>query len=116
MKAITQFIVRQSGWLTFFFLLFAVLNGVSVLQGLWQGVGLHGYLVQHNKANGAYVVPVWRSFMQAGVFACLGSSMLIVNVWHRAKISRIVVNPGGMGNKGPNVVIFRSRSSRRPRR
>jgi len=116
MNAIFQFVMRQSGYLAFFFLLLAVASGFDVCNGLWDGVGLHGYVIHQGKTRNGYIVPVWRSFVQMIFFACLGCFMLGIKLWHRAKVSRIVINPRVTGGKGPNVVIFRSQSGRRPRR
>ncbi len=88
MKAAIQFIIRQSGWLAFYFLVFAVGCGTDVCIGLWQGSGLHGYVIHQGKTRNGYVVPVWRSFMQAVVFlSCAALFGLIAVRRNRGTIS-----------------------------
>ena len=58
-----QFMVRQSGWLAFFLVLFAVANAACVCEGLWQGSGLHGYIIERGGRGGPpHVVSVWAGF------------------------------------------------------
>ncbi|MGI4789956.1 MAG: hypothetical protein ACRYFS_14030 [Janthinobacterium lividum] len=63
MKAIIQFVVRQSSFAALLFFLFSLLNAWSVGEGFWQGSGLHGYVIHQNQANGSYNVSTWRSFL-----------------------------------------------------
>lgn len=116
MTTAIQFMIRQSGWLALLLFLFAVFNGWTVGEGLWQGSSLHGYTIQNSRKGFPYRVSTWTSFIQMLVSLGLFGLLLGFNTWHRAKISRVVVNPRGRGDKGPSVIIFRSQSSRHPRR
>ena len=76
MNAILQFIMRQSGIAAFLCSGFALLQGFRVGEGLWQGSGLHGYVIELGRAHNGQVVSVWTSFTNmlialslAGVFA-----------------------------------------------
>ena len=64
MKAIVQFVVRQSHMATFLCAGFAFLQGIRVSEGLWQGVGLHGYIFEPGRAHMGHMVSVWKSFLQ----------------------------------------------------
>ena len=80
MKTVIQFVVRQSGWLAFFLLLFALANAAYVCQGLWQGSGLHGYTIQHRgKSGSAYIVSTWMAFIQMLVITGLAGVLLVIN-------------------------------------
>ncbi len=88
MRSAAQFIIRQSRSLAFVLLMFALLRGLEVCQGLWQGSGLHGYVVHYGKAHSGFTVSVWAAFLQAlalagaaGLFACIAS-------WHRRRAPR----------------------------
>ena len=73
-----QFMVRQSGWLAFFLVLFAVANAACVCEGLWQGSGLHGYIIERGGRGGPpHVVSVWAAFNQMLVFAGLAGVLLV---------------------------------------
>ena len=117
MSAFIRFIIRQSGWLALLLFVFAIGNSWSLGVGLWQGNGLHGFVIEPGAKGGPpRVVSVWASFVQMLVSLGLVVLLLGLNIWQRAKISRIVLNPHGMGNNGPNVVLFRSQNGWRPRR
>lgn len=117
MNAIFQFIMRQSGWLTFFLLLFAVLNGGYVSEGLWQGSGLHGFTLQPGAKGGPpRVVSTWTAFVEMLLFTGLASLMLGLKAWYTAKISRVVLKSREVKDTEANMVIFRSQTGRRPRR
>ena len=63
MRLAIQFVVRQSGWLAFSFVLFALLNAAYVCAGLWQRSGLHGYIIGRGGRGGPpHVVSVWAGF------------------------------------------------------
>ena len=80
MRSAVRFVVRQSGRLAFFLFLFALMNGVHVCEGLWQGSGLHGYTIQHRGRYGsAYVVSTWAAFIVMLAFMGLTGVMLVVN-------------------------------------
>ena len=87
MKAAARFITRQSGWPAFLFLLYALLNGCYVCEGLWQGSGLHGYTVQSSTKGFPHLVSTWASFVQMLVLTGLSAVMLGVNLWHKRKAS-----------------------------
>ena len=74
MDAIFQFIIRQSGFLAFLMLLFALANGWYVGEGLWQGSGLHGYTDDMNNKYGFFIVWTWDAFIR--MLICLGLAML----------------------------------------
>ena len=63
MNSITQFIARQSTIAAFLCLGFALLQGFRVGEGLWQGSGLHGYIIELGRAHNGQVVSVWASFV-----------------------------------------------------
>ena len=70
MKPAVRFIARQSGWLVLLLVLFALMNGAYVCEGLWQGGGLYGYILERSAKGGPpRMVPVWAAFVQmlAGV-------------------------------------------------
>ena len=70
MKPAVRLIARQSGWLFLLLVVFAVLNAAYVCEGLWQGSGLHGYIIARGGRGGPpRVVSVWAAFVQmlAGV-------------------------------------------------
>ena len=78
MRLAIQFVVRQSGWLAFSFVLFALLNAAYVCEGLWQGSGLHGYIIERGGRGGPpHVVSVWAAFNQMLVFAGLAGVLLV---------------------------------------
>ena len=80
MRSAVQFVARQSGWLAFSLVLFALLNAAFVCEGLWQGSGLHGYVIQHGAKGGPpSVISVWAAFVQMLVFIGLAGVLLIVN-------------------------------------
>ncbi len=85
MQATVQLVTRQSGWLVFF-ALFALMNGAYVCEGLWQGGGLHGYVIQHSAKGGPpRVVPVWTAFVQMLVFVGLAGMLLGISLWQKAR-------------------------------
>ena len=68
-QAVVQFLRRQSAWLALSLLLFAVLNGAYVSQGIWQGTGLHGYIIEPGAKGGPpRVVSVWSALIWLLVF------------------------------------------------
>jgi len=80
MKPAVQFIARQSGWLSPFVFLFALAQGGYVCQGLWQGSGLHGYIiVGGNRFSSPTIISVWSAFIQALAFASLACLLFIAN-------------------------------------
>ena len=96
MRSAVRFIVRQSGWLVFFLLLFAMANAVYVCEGLWQGGGLRGYTIQHRgKYGSVYTISTWTAFVQALVFTGLAGVLLII-CWFNARHG---LNP--VAEKGP---------------
>ena len=75
-----RFVVRQSGWLAFSFVLFALLNAVYVCERLWQGGGLHGYIIEGGGKGGPpHVVSVWAAFCQAWALAGLAGVLVVIN-------------------------------------
>ena len=85
MKPAVQLVARQSGWLVFFLVLFALMNGAYVCEGLWQGSGLHGYVIQHSAKGGPpRVVSVWLAFVQMLVLAGLAGVFACVALWNSA--------------------------------
>ena len=80
MRSAIQFVVRQSGWAAFFLLLFALMQGWYVCEGLWQGSGLHGYTIQHRgKYGSGYVVSTWTAFILMLAFMGLAGVLLVIN-------------------------------------
>ena len=80
MRLAIQFVLRQSGWLAFSLVLFALLNAAFVCEGLWQGSGLHGYIVGRGGRGGPpHVVSVWAAFVQMFAFAGLAGVLLVIN-------------------------------------
>ena len=63
MKAVTPFIARQCTVAAFLCLGFALLQSFRVGEGLWQGSGLHGYIIELGRAHNGQVVSVWASFV-----------------------------------------------------
>jgi len=85
-QATVQLVTRQSGWLVFFFALFALMSGAYVCEGLWQGGGLHGYVIQHSAKGGPpRVVPVWTAFVPMLVFVGLAGMLLGISLWQKAR-------------------------------
>ena len=96
MRSAVRFIVRQSGWLVFFLFLFALANAAYVCEGLGQGVGLYGYVIQHSAKGGPpRIVSVWAAFVQMLVFTGLAGVLLII-CWFNARHG---LNP--VAEKGP---------------
>ena len=80
MRPAVQFIIRQSGWLAFSLILFALLNAAYVCEGLWQGAGLHGYIVGRGGRGGPpHMVSVWDAFVQMFAFTGLAGVPLVIN-------------------------------------
>jgi hypothetical protein len=63
MKTAAQFISRQCTVIIMLCSGFALLQGFRVGEGLWQGSGLHGYVIELGKAHNGQVVSVWSSFI-----------------------------------------------------
>ena len=86
MRSAVQFVVRQSGWLAFFLLLFALLNAAHVCEGLWQGSGLHGYIVERGGRGGPpHMISVWAAFILMLVFTGLVGVLLAISARHGLK-------------------------------
>ena len=86
MQAITHFVTRQSGFLAFLLLLFAVANGWYVCEGLWQGGGLHGYTDNMNNKYGFFIVWTWDAFMRMLVFFGLAVVFGLIALWRSGMI------------------------------
>lgn len=77
MKPATRLIARQSGWLVLLLVLFALANGAYVCEGLWQGGGLYGYILERSAKGGPpRMVSVWAAFVQ--MLACVGLAGVLV--------------------------------------
>ena len=80
MRSTVQFVARQSGWLAFSLVLFALLNAAFVCEGLWQGSGLHGYIVGRGGRGGPpHVFSVWAAFVPMLAFTGLASVLLAIS-------------------------------------
>lgn len=77
MKSAVRFIARQSGWLFLLLVLFALADCAFVCKGLWQGGGLHGYIIQQGAKGGQpRLISVWVAFIQ--MLACVGLAGVLV--------------------------------------
>ena len=77
MKSAARFIARQSGSLVLLLVLFALANGAYVCEGLWQGGGLYGYILERSAKGGPpRMVSVWAAFVQ--MLACVGLACVLV--------------------------------------
>ena len=84
MRQVFQFVIRQSGRLAFLFIVFALMNGAYVCQGLWQGVGLHGFVSRPGRVGSQpQLVSVWAAFVQMLAFAPLACVMLGISLRRR---------------------------------
>ncbi len=86
MTSITQFVIRQSGFLAFLLLLFAVANGWYVGEGLWQGSGLHGYTDNMNNKYGFFIVWTWDAFIRMLVFFGLALIFGLIALWRSGMV------------------------------
>lgn len=89
MKPATQFVISQSGWLAYLFAVFALANSAYVCEGLWQGVGLYGFVFQPGRGGRQpHFVSVWAAFVQMLVFAGLAGVLFGISLWRkRTKLS-----------------------------
>ena len=114
MNAIFRFIMRQSGWLIFFLLLFASLNGGYVGEGLWQRSGLHGFTLQSGAKGGpAGVVSTWTAFVEMLLFIGLAALIFGLKTWHMLKVSRLALKTHDLKDTAGNEIISRSRPGQR---
>jgi len=109
MKSAVRFIARQSGWLVLFLVLFALLNGAYVCEGLWQGSGLHGYTQQRTKHGSAYMISTWTAFVQ--MLACVGLAGVLVIFCQRFGEAPRIVAPcfSGVKRRKPPLSAGRRR-------
>ncbi len=112
-RAAVSWLIRQSGLLAFFCFLFALLNGWYVIEGLYQGGGLHGYTIQPGRRGSPHLVSTWTAFVQMLALLGFGSALLGLQIRHALKIGRLVLRPRRTGGKSPDVVVFRSRKKNR---
>ena len=89
MKSAARFIARRAGWLVLLLVLFALANGAYVCEGLWQGGGLHGYILERNAKGGPpHMVSVWAAFVQ--MLACIGlAGVLTIIIQRYGEVSQV---------------------------
>ena len=100
MKATLQYTMRQSGRLASFCFIWALCMGAEVCQGLWQGGGLHGYVISCcARGGGPRVFAVWTAFIQALTALALACAFFVIGPSSRAKrVERANSSPGFSGS------------------
>ena len=99
MKQLLQIIIRHSGTLAFGFFLFAAVSGIYVVEGLWQGSGLHGYTFQIGRRGvSSYLASTWTAFLQMLVCTTLGAMFTYIAL-RRAGGVRAIFGLGRMRTK-----------------
>ncbi len=63
MNTVIQFVARQCTVAAFLCLGFALLQSFRVGEGLWQGSGLRGYVIEFGKGHNEQIISVWTSFV-----------------------------------------------------
>jgi hypothetical protein len=81
----TATVQRVARFLALLLLMFALLRGMEVGQGLWQGSGLHGYIIHHGKANSGITVSVWAAFVQTLALAGVSGLFAGIFLWCKKK-------------------------------
>ncbi len=85
MKSFVDAIAKRYLWLVLPLALFAVAQGLYVIEGLWQWVGLHGYFVDGGRGDGSQATlhSVWGAFVTALGSLGLAGAFLALGLWHR---------------------------------
>jgi hypothetical protein len=88
MKNVYLFVIRQSGWLSFFLFLFALERAKWVALGLWHGSGLKGYVDTGSGPVGdtPSLIPVWSALIEAVLLMAIALAFCFIAV--RRKRSR----------------------------